>query len=190
MSSSFEPLMFYVGRRFYDRARKTFNLGLIVRKPLLQILRSIGFQPIEMDRDEAKRSLEEFSRTSSITISYSQLLREITLSMLTPTAILRSVKGETVIFLGAYDLGFSMLIEIFTAVSRFFKTVNTYIWIAIPKSPEGHEKTIQILRDIRDKVGELPITPEEWEAVQPIIEKLSKSQLTIRGLTENLWVNI
>lgn len=191
MSSGLEPLMFYVGKSFYNSAKRVFNLGFIVRKPLLGILRSMDFQPIDMDRDEAKRVLEEFSRTSGITISYAQLIRELTLTMLTPTALLRSIKGETVTFLGAYDLGFSIFIEILTAISRAFRpTINTYIWVVIPKSLEGAEKAIQILRDIRDRVGVLPITPEEWEAVQPVIEKLSKSGFTIRGLTENLWTNI
>lgn len=191
MSSGLEPFMFYVGKSFYNSAKRVFNLGFIVRKPLLGILRSMDFQPIDMDRDEAKRVLEEFSRTSSITISYAQLIRELTLTMLTPTALLRSIKGETVTFLGAYDLGFSIFIEILAAISRAFRpTINTYIWVVIPKSLEGAEKAIQILRDIRDRVGVLPITPEEWEAVQPVIEKLSKSGFTIRGLTENLWTNI
>jgi len=31
--------MFYVGKSFIDRAKKTFSMGFIVRKPLLQILR-------------------------------------------------------------------------------------------------------------------------------------------------------
>ena len=191
VSSSLEPLIFYVGNSFLDRAKKVFNLGFIVRKPLLGILLKIGLKPIEMDRDEAKRSLEEFARTSGITITYAQLLREITLSMLTPVALTRAVKGETITFLGAYDLGFSMLIEISTAISRAFRPTRfTYIWLVIPKSPEGSEKAIELLRDIRDRVGALPITPEEWEAVQPIIEKLSKSGFTIKGLTENFWVNI
>lgn len=49
---------------------------------------------------------------------------------------------------------------------------------------------IRLLRDIRDKVGVLPITPEEWEAIQPITEKLLESGFNIKGLTENLWVSI
>ena len=95
--------MFYVGKSFIDRAKKAFSMGFIVRKPLLQILRGMGFQPIEMDRDEVKNALEEFSRTGGITITYAQLLKEITLALLTPTALLKSVKGETISFLGAYN---------------------------------------------------------------------------------------
>jgi len=191
LSASLEPLMFYVGKSFIDRAKKTFSMGLIVRKPLLQALRNIGFQPNEMDRDEVKNALEEFSRTSGITITYAQLLKEITLSLLTPTALLRSVKGETISFIGAYDLGFSIFIEIFTAISRAFRpTINTYIWLVIPRSQEGSERALQVLREIRDKVGVLPITPDEWEAAQPIIEKLQKSGFSVKGLTENFWANI
>lgn len=183
--------MFYAGKSFIDRAKKTFNMGLVVRKPLLQALRGMGFQPNEMNRDEVKRALEEFSRTGGVTITYAQLLKEITLSLLTPTALLRSVKGETISFIGAYDVGFSIFIEIFTAISRAFRpTINTYIWLIIPRSREGSERALQVLREIRDKVGVLPITPDEWEAVQPIIERLLKSGFSVKGLTENLWVSI
>lgn len=183
--------MFYVGKSFIDRAKKTFNMGLIVRKPLLQILRGMGFQPNEMDRDDVKRALEEFSRTGGITITYAQFLKEITLSLLTPTALLRSVKGETISFIGAYDVGFSIFIEIFTTISRAFRpTINIHIWLVIPRSQEGSERALQVLREIRDKVGVLPITPDEWDAAQPIIEKLLKSGFSVKGLTENLWANI
>ncbi|MEM2739471.1 MAG: hypothetical protein QXQ29_01540 [Candidatus Bathyarchaeia archaeon] len=50
------------------------------------------------------------------------------LSMLTPTALLRASKSETIAFLGAYDLGFSIFIEILTTISRAFRpAINTYI---------------------------------------------------------------
>lgn len=70
MSSSLESLMLYVGKNFFDRTKKVFNLGFIVRKPLFQIFKSMGFHLIEMDRDETKRFLEEFSMTSGITITH------------------------------------------------------------------------------------------------------------------------
>ncbi|MEM1507003.1 MAG: hypothetical protein QW702_04790 [Candidatus Bathyarchaeia archaeon] len=191
MSASLEPLMFYVGKSFFDRAKKTFNLGFIVRKPLLQILRGMGFQPNEMDRDEVKRALEEFARTSGVTITYAQILREITLSLLTPTALLKAAKGETISFFGAYDLGFSIFMEFQTSISRAFRpTIITFIWLVLPRTIEGSERALQVLREIRDRVGVLPITPDEWEDVQPVTEKLLKSGFTIKGLTENLWTNI
>ncbi len=36
------------------------------------------------------------------------------------------------------------------------------------------------------KTGTTPLTEEEWENLQPIIEKL-KGKLEIKGITENLW---
>ncbi|MEM2561504.1 MAG: hypothetical protein QXT06_04125 [Candidatus Bathyarchaeia archaeon] len=60
----------------------------------------------------------------------------------------------------------------------------------MPSSPQGYGKLIDSLRDIRDRVRELPITPKEWEALQPIIEKLSESGFTIKGLKDNLWTSI
>jgi len=58
------------------------------------------------------------------------------------------------------------------------------------KSDALRIRELQVLRDIRDRVGVLPITPDEWEVVQPVTERLLKSGFTIKGLTENLWTNI
>lgn len=51
-----ELLMFYVGKSFYDKSKKVFNLGVVVKKPLLQILKSLGFNPTDMSSDEAEIS--------------------------------------------------------------------------------------------------------------------------------------
>lgn len=136
-------------------------LGFIVKKPLLQILQKMGLQPNEIDRDETKRSLEEFARTSGIMITSAQLIKEIPSSLFTPVALFRSVRDVMVNFVGAYDLGFSMIIESLSGITRTLRApINTYIWVVIPKSPEGEEKTMQILKSIRDRVGDLPITPK------------------------------
>ncbi|MEM2342165.1 MAG: hypothetical protein QXX94_06500 [Candidatus Bathyarchaeia archaeon] len=183
MSISLEPLMFYVGKNFYDRARKVFNLG-IGRKPLLQILQKMSLQPAEMDRDEAMRALERFTRTGGVSTASKEAMK----IMLVPFA---SFRGESISFINAYELGFGILIEILGQIRRAFRApLFAYIWIAIPRSSEGYERMIRLLRDIRDKVGALPIDPEEWEAIQPITEKLLESGFNIKGLTENLWVSI
>lgn len=183
MSTSPEPLMFYVGKSFYDKARKIFNLGLTARKPLLQILQNMGFQPIEINRDEAMRALEEFTRTGGISTASKEAMK----IMLVPFA---SFRGESISFLSACSLDFGVFIEILAQIRKVFRVINGYIWVAVPRSPEDHERIIRLLRDIRDKVGVLPITPEEWEAIQPIANKLLESGFNIKGLTENLWVNI
>lgn len=91
-----------------------------------------------MDRDEVKRTLEEFARTSGVTITYAHLLMENTLSLLTPTALLKAAKGETISFFGAYDLGFSIFIEFQTSISRAFRpTIITFIWLVLPRTMEG-----------------------------------------------------
>lgn len=63
MSASSEPLMFYVGKSFFDRAKKTFNMGFIVRKPLLQFSKAWAFSQmrwIEMRlREPLRSSLEQ-----------------------------------------------------------------------------------------------------------------------------------
>ena len=115
---------------------KSFNLGFIIKKPLLQILQKMGLQPNEMDRDETKRSLEEFARTSGITVTSAQLIKEISLSLFTPVALFRSVRGIMVNFVGAYDLGFSVIIEFLSGINRTLRApINMYIWVVIPKSP-------------------------------------------------------
>ncbi|MDI9643640.1 MAG: hypothetical protein QFX35_00285 [Candidatus Verstraetearchaeota archaeon] len=166
-------------------------MGFVVKKPLLQILQSLGFRPADMSSDEAKRSLEEFSKTSGMTITQSQYLKEISLSLLTPAWLVKSFKGTMVNFVGAYDLGFSMIVEFLTGITRILKPpISSYLWIVIPKSQDGVAKTLDILKNIRDRVKEPPITSEEWEAVKPVIEKLSNSGFNIRGLKENLWSSI
>lgn len=119
--------MFYVGKSFYDRARKVFNLG---RKPLLQLLQKMGLQPVEMDRDEAMRALEEFTRSGGISAASKEAMK----IMLMPFA---SFRGESVVFIGACNLGFGILIEILGQIRRAFRTpLFAYIWVAVPKSPE------------------------------------------------------
>lgn len=126
-----------------------------------------------------------------MTITNAQYLKEISLSLLTPAFLAKSFKGVMVNFVGAYDLGFSMIVEFLTGVTRVLKPpISTYLWIVIPKSPDGTEKTIEILRSIRDKVKESPINREELESAQPVTEKLSNEGFNIRGLKENLWDSI
>lgn len=184
MNVNVEPLMFYVGKNFYERARKVFKLGFATRKPLLQILQSMGFQPIEMNMEESMRALEEFTRTGGISTAFKEAMK----IMLIPFGHLR---GESITFIEACNLGFGLLIEIYAQIRRAFRPpIFAYIWVAVPSSPEGYEKTIHLLRDLRDRVGVLPITPKEWEEIQPIVKKLLESGFNIRGLTENLWVSI
>ncbi len=63
---SAEPFVLYVGKRFVDRASKTFGLGFIVREPLVEILRKIGVRFEELDRDGAKAALERIGESKLI----------------------------------------------------------------------------------------------------------------------------
>jgi len=37
-----DPFVLYVSKRFMDKVSKTFGLGFLIRKPLLEILRKMG----------------------------------------------------------------------------------------------------------------------------------------------------
>ena len=189
MNESVEPYILYVSKKFLDQANKTFKLGFLVRKPLLEILKKMGLKVNELDRDEAKRAIEQISETKGMTISTAQLIRNVALAFFVPTGIFLATMKKT-IFRGAYDLGDSIIVELLAEIPRLLKPSLYYdIWLTIPRNLEGYERSKQIFNEIRKKVGIQPMDKEEWEALQPMIEKLSKS-LTIKGLSENLWEKI
>ncbi|MGQ9680385.1 MAG: hypothetical protein ACUVV4_06420 [Candidatus Bathyarchaeia archaeon] len=53
-----EPFVLYVSKRFIDRASKSFGLGFIVRKPLVEVLEKMDVKFTELGRDEAKIALD------------------------------------------------------------------------------------------------------------------------------------
>lgn len=189
MSENVEPYILYVSKNFLDQANKTFKLGFIVRKPLLEILRKMGLKITELDRDQAKRVIEQISETKGITISTAQLIKTLALAFFVPTSVLFATMKKT-FFRSACDLDDAVIIEFLAEIPRLLKSSLFYdIWLTIPRSKEGYERTKQIFKEIRNKVGIQPLNKEEWEALQPMIEKLSKS-LTIKGLSENFWEEI
>ncbi|MEM3406429.1 MAG: hypothetical protein QW806_06400 [Nitrososphaerota archaeon] len=189
MNENVEPYILYVSKNFLDQANKAFKLGFLVRKPLLEILRKMGLKITELERDEAKGVIEQISETKGITISTAQLIKSLALAFFVPTGIfLAAIKKA--FFRSACDLDDAVIIEFLAEIPRLLKPSLYYdIWLTIPKTSEGYERTKQIFKEIRNKVGIQPMDKEEWEALQPMIEKLSKS-LTVKGLSENLWEKI
>lgn len=189
MNSVIEPLVFCIGKKFIDRAKDVLDLG-DARRPLLQILRSMGLQPAEMSKDDVERALEELSKAGGPVAACAGVLKETALSLMTHK-IIKVSRGEIMGFLGAYDLGFGIFIETILGIIRAFRpTITIYLWLVMPRSQEGSERSLQVLRDIRGRVGETPITPKEWETVQLVTKKIAKGGFTVKGLAENLWVNI
>ncbi|MEM0161985.1 MAG: hypothetical protein QXO62_02890, partial [Thermoproteota archaeon] len=87
MSVMPKPFILYVSKRFLDRSSKTFGLGLIVRKPLVEMLKRMNVSFKELDRDEAKAALDRIAETSSITITTRQLIKNLAFAFFLPTSI-------------------------------------------------------------------------------------------------------
>jgi hypothetical protein len=82
---SADPFVLYVSKRFMDKASKTFGLGFLVRKPLVEILRKMGVAFEELDRDKAKMALDRIGESKSVTVSTGQLVKGLALAFFLPT---------------------------------------------------------------------------------------------------------
>ncbi|MGB9658924.1 MAG: hypothetical protein ACPLY9_00160 [Nitrososphaerales archaeon] len=183
-----EPYILYVGKSFMDKARKEFGIGVLARKPLLEIFQKLGIQFNEIDRDEAKRQLDLIAQIPSLTISTSDLIKNISLALFTPAAIFMSFKKKMV-FRTGIDLGDSIILEFLSEIPRAFRPSLIYdIWLIIPKTIEGAKRSREMMKTIKNKVGEVPITDEEWGRMEPIRTGLAETGII--GTSYNLWQTI
>jgi hypothetical protein len=184
-----EPFVLYISKRFLDRASKNFNLGFLVRKPLLEILKKMDLEFKELDRDEAEKVLGQIAETKGISITTGQLIKSLALAFFVPTGIfLAAVKK--VFYRSGADLGDSILLEFLVEIPRAFRPSLIYdIWLVVPRTIEGSENAKRIIKAIVDKVAAPPLTEEEWENLNPIREKLA-GRLEIKGVSENLWASL
>ncbi len=181
-----EPFALYVSKRFLDKASKTFGLGFIVRKPLTEILKKMNISSKELGRDEAKAALDRLAESKGITITVSQLIKGLALAFFLPTSIFIATLKKVFYRSGA-ETEDSIILEFLAEIPRIFRTTLFYdIWLIVPKTEAGEANTKQLIKTIVEKTGAPPLTEEEWENLQPIIEKL-KGKLEIKGITENLW---
>ncbi|MEM2575102.1 MAG: hypothetical protein QXX60_01230 [Sulfolobales archaeon] len=184
-----EPFLLYVSKRFVDRASKVFGLGFIVRKPLTEILRRLNVTFRELERDEAQEAINRVAGTKGISISVSQLLKNLTLALFLPTGVFMATLKKIHYRSGA-EMEDSIILEFLAEIPRAFKPTLFYdIWVIIPKTAEGEARVKQIIKSIVEKTDVPPLTQDEWDDVQPIVEKL-KGKLELKGLTENLWVSL
>ncbi|MEM3697763.1 MAG: hypothetical protein QXQ94_09750 [Candidatus Bathyarchaeia archaeon] len=184
-----EPFVLYVGERFVDKASKTFGLGLIVRKPLVDILKKMDVKFKELDRDEAKAALERLGESKGITVSTAQLIKGLALAFFLPTGIFLATLKKVFYRSGA-ETEDSIILEFLAEIPRAFRPTIFYdIWLVVPKTEKGEANTKQIIKTIVEKTGVPPLTEEEWENAKPIIEKL-KGKLEVKGVAENLWTLI
>ena len=76
-----EPFILYVSKRFMDKASKSFGLGFLARKPMVEILGKMGVAFKELDRDEAKIALERIGESKGVTVSAGQLMKGLALAL-------------------------------------------------------------------------------------------------------------
>lgn len=187
--SGAEPFLLYVSKRFLDKASKNFKLGLIVRKPLTEILKRIGVDFRELDRDEAKSAIEEIAEAKGLTVSASQLVKSLALAFLLPTGLFYATLKKVYYRAGIETEGF-IILEFLAEIPRALRASLFYdIWLVVPKTPGGAEDAKRLIKAIVEIVEAPPITPEEWREAEPIREKLA-GRLEVNGLNENLWISL
>ncbi len=185
-----EPFVLYVSKRFIDRACKAFGLGTIIaaaaRKPLTEMLKRMNVQLEELDRDRAREVLSKLGESKGITVSVGQLVKNLTLALLAPTTLLYAM-AKKIIYRSGVETEDSVMLEFYVEIPRAFRpSLIYYMWLVVPKTEAGEERSRKLVKTIAERAGTAPLTDGEWEALRPIIEKL-REQLEVRGLAENLW---
>lgn len=181
--------MLYVSKRFLDKASKAFGLGLVVRKPLLDIFKKMRVEIKELERDEAESALRRISESKGLNISTAQLIKGLALAFLLPTGLFVATLKK-VFYRAGIEAEKYIIIEFLAEIPRAFRPTLYYdIWLVIPKEEGGGKEAASTLKEIVNKVGVPPLTEEEWRDAEPIREKLA-GKVEVRGLTENLWAVI
>ncbi|MEM4978839.1 MAG: hypothetical protein QXZ58_07460, partial [Candidatus Nezhaarchaeales archaeon] len=121
----FEPFVLYVSKRFIDKASKTFGLGLIVRKPLVEILRKMNVKFKELDRDEAKAALDRIAETRGITVTASQLIKSLALAFFLPTGVFIATMKK-VFYRSGVETEDSIILEFLAEIPRVFRPTLFY----------------------------------------------------------------
>lgn len=181
-----DPFVLYVSKRFVDKASKTFGLGFIARKPLTKILEKMDVSFKELDRDEAKAALDRLAESKGITVTASQIIKNLALTFFLPTTLLMAAMKKVIYSYGVETEDSIMLVFVAEIPRAFRPTLFYFIWLIVPKTEAGEANAKQLIRAIVEKTGAAPLTEEEWESLQPIVEKL-RWKLEAKGVTENLW---
>ncbi|MBO3757983.1 MAG: hypothetical protein JTT16_00970 [Candidatus Brockarchaeota archaeon] len=149
MSVMPKPFILYVSKRFLDRSSKTFGLGLIVRKPLVEMLKRMNVSFKELDRDEAKAALDRIAETSSITITTRQLIKNLAFAFFLPTSIFIATLKK-VFYRSGVETEDSIILEFLVEIPRMFKPTLFYdMWLIVPKTEVGETNTKQLIKTSR-----------------------------------------
>lgn len=183
---SADPFILFVSKRFMDKASKTFGLGFLVRKPLVEILKKMGVAFEELDRDKAKMALERLEESKGVTVSTSQLVKGLALAFFLPTGVFLATLKKVFYRSGA-ETEDGLILEFLAEIPRALRPSLFYdVWLVVPKTEAGETSIKQLIKGIVEKTGAPPLTDEEWENAKPIIEKL-EGKIQVKGITENLW---
>ena len=183
---SYEPYVLYYGSNFFNRAKKVYSIGML-DKPFGKILKKYGENSTFLNREQASQLLDSFSRQNSITVSNTQIMKNLLEALFLPTSLLYSY-FKKLSFAEAQELDDLTVMEFMGSQTKPFKLTPLliYMWFLIPKSEEGYTHSINLMKRIRDDVGVPPVDKEEWDDLKPLIEKFSRA-LPVRGSAENLW---
>ena len=178
-----QPFVLFASKRFMDSAKKHFDVGLATRKPLLKMLQGLGIGFTELDRDEAKRYLEEVASSRGMMISTRDLAKQLSLTLLAPVVM---AAKRVVAFTSAADTNDGVIIEFLGQIQRAFRpALAYYAWLVVPKSPDGGARIRQVFKAIKERVASEPMTNEEWGEAEPVRKTFVESG--VRGADENLW---
>ncbi|MGC8860465.1 MAG: hypothetical protein ACP5KL_03490 [Thermoplasmata archaeon] len=181
-----EPFVLYVSKRFLDKASKAYGLGLLVRKPLLDILMKMNVNCRELERDEARAALERLSESMGSKVSTGEILKNLAIAFFVPTGIIFA-SLKKVYYRSGMETDEAIILEFLAEIPRAFRTTLFYdIWLVVPKTAEGGRRIKGIIKEIVSRTGATPLTEEEWEIARPIVEKL-RGGLQVNGISENLW---
>jgi hypothetical protein len=175
------PFLLLSSKRFIDSAKRVFDLGLIVRKPLLKMLRGLGVGFTELDREEVKSRLEK---------TVSDIMKRLPL-IFAPTRLFSITKkrATSTSFTSAADVGDSIVLEFFSEIPRAFKPPLTYyVWLVVPKNAEGGARAKKVFRIIKEKVVCDPVIDVEWNWAEPVRNMFVERG--VKGAEENLWQNL
>jgi len=181
----FEPYIVFTNDKFFGELKKKYKLGVFSRKPFLKILKDLGFQFEELDRDHAKTILDELSVKAKVKTA--DIAKAVALALFTPTTIFYAFAKKVYYIEGAKSGDDFIILHLTLEIPRAFRTTLFYhLFITIPLNEKGYKDTINLYKKLRREVAVEPLTIDDWENLKTIREK-NAEVLKIRGLLENLW---
>jgi len=159
-------------------------------KPLTKVFKKYGESATFLTRDQASQILDAISKQNSIVITNTQIMKNLLEALFLPTSLIYTY-FKKLSFAEAQDLNDFLIMEFMGSQAKPFKLTPLiiYMWFVIPKSQEGYQHSIELIKKIKNDVGVPPVDQEEWEDLQPLIEKFSKA-LPVAGSGENIWEKI